>query len=157
MKSHEVLKSVVESVGTKQIAHDLRISTSLVYKWCAEPPSEIGEDGSGTRNPLDRLLHLYVRTEDPRPIEWLCSQVGGYFVPRVELDEETIDDAYIKHTQSMLAHFSDLLQAMSESIAHEGRIDESEASRIRREWQRLQSRAEAFVHACEEGHFDPDR
>jgi hypothetical protein len=157
MKSHEVLKSVVETVGTKEIASDLKISSSLVYKWCAEPPAELGEDGSGTRNPLDRLLHLYIRTDDLRPIEWLCSQVGGYFVPRAELEEETIDDVYIKHTQSMLAQFSDLLQAMSESIAHEDRIDESEAVRIRQEWQSLQSRGEAFVHACEEGHFDPDR
>ena len=45
MKSHEVLKRVVESVGTKQVAHDLGVSSSLVYKWCSEPAKELGEDG----------------------------------------------------------------------------------------------------------------
>ena len=46
---------------------------------------------------------------------------------------------------------------MSDSIAHEGRIDQREAAEIRRQWQRLQGRGEAFVRACESGHFDPKR
>ena len=48
MKSHEVLKGVVESVGAKQVAHDLGVSTSLIYKWCEGPP-ENARDGSGTQ------------------------------------------------------------------------------------------------------------
>ncbi|MEE3331433.1 MAG: phage regulatory CII family protein [Myxococcota bacterium] len=157
MKYHSVLKNVVEAVGAKQVAYDLKISSSLVYKWCAEPPAELGDDGSGARNPLDRLMELHASTNDSRPIEWLCSQIGGYYVPRSELGDESIDNAYIQHTQTLLAQFSDLLQALSESISHEGRIDEAESTRIRREWQLLQGRGEAFVHACEIGRFDPDR
>ena len=38
MKSHEVLKQVIEEVGTKRVAAELKVSNSLVYKWCQEPP-----------------------------------------------------------------------------------------------------------------------
>jgi hypothetical protein len=42
----------------------------------------------------------------------------------------------------LLSEFSDLPEVLSDSIENEGR---------------LQARGEAFVQACEEGHFDPDR
>lgn len=156
MKSHEILKEAIEGVGTKQVAYDLRVSTSLVYKWCAEPPADLGDDGSGARNPLDRILHLIKSTGNPRLIEWLCLQQGGFFVENMEL-EEPISEAYISHTRTLLAEFSELLQVMSDSIASEGRIDEKEAAEIRRQWHRLQGRGEGFVNACEAGLFDPDR
>ena len=75
--------------------------------------------------------------------------------PRV--NEHEIDQEYVKHTQALLSEFSELLQVLSESIEHEGRIDAAEAKEIRRQWQRLQGRGEAFVRACEHGHFDPER
>ena len=82
MKSHEILKTVVESVGVKHVASDLGVSTSLVYKWCARP--DPSPTGSGARNPLDRLVTLFEGAGDRRTIEWLCTQAGGYFgrVPR---------------------------------------------------------------------------
>jgi hypothetical protein len=156
MRSYEVLKQIIEEVGTKQVASDLRVSSSLVYKWCAEPPEEEGDDASGARNPLDRVMSLIESTGDRRPVEWLCGEVGGFFVETTEL-EETVDATYIKHTQTLLAEFSDLLQILSDSISHEGRIDASEAIEIRRQWRRLQGQGEAFVRACERGHFDPER
>jgi hypothetical protein len=156
MKSHEILKEVIDEVGTKQVAYDLRVSTSLVYKWCAEPPADLGDDGSGARNPLDRILQLITSTGNPRLVEWLCLQRGGFFVENMEL-EEPISEAYISHTRTLLAEFSELLQVMSDSIASEGRIDEKEAAEIRRQWHRLQGRGEGFVNACESGLFDPDR
>ena len=133
MKSHEVLKRVVELVGTKQVAHDLGVSSSLIYKWCAEPASELGENGSGARNPLDRLVSLVESTGDRSAIEWLCTQAGGYFVESAEVEEDALDVKYIRHTQSLLAEFSDLLQVMSEAIENEGRIDAREAGQIRRQ------------------------
>lgn len=157
MKSHEVLKSVVERAGAKQVAHDLGVSSSLVYKWCADPPSEPGAEGSGARNPLDRLISMVESTGDRRPIEWLCSRVGGYFVESPSEEDLHVDAEYVKNTQRLLARFSELLQVLSESIASEGRIDEGEAARIRAQWQRLQGRGEAFVQACESGVFDPTR
>ena len=157
MKSHEVLKQVVETVGAKHVAHDLGVSSSLVYKWCAEPPADPGEDGSGARNPLDRLVSLVSSTDNRSPIEWLCSQVGGYFVEAPRPDEETADTKYVMQIQALLADFSSLLQVSSESIINDGRIDVGEAATIRAQFQKLQGRSEAFVRACEEGHFDPDR
>jgi len=157
MKSHEVLKAVISTAGAKQVAYDLRVSTSLVYKWCAEPPPEFGDEGSGARNPLDRIACLLAATEDRRPLEWLCRQAGGYFVESYAETEPETDAAYIKHTQTLLAEFSDLLQVLSDAMANEGRIDEDEATEIRRQWHRLQGRGEALVNACEAGHFDPAR
>jgi len=155
MRSYEILRHVIEAVGTKQVAADLRVSSSLVYKWCAEPPEEEGDDASGARNPLDRVVSLCVSTGDRRPIGWLCGEVGGFFVEAAEVDDETVDASYIKHTQTLLAEFSDLLQILSDSIAHESRIDADEAAKIRRHWRQLQGQGEAFVRACERGHFDP--
>lgn len=74
MKSHEVLKAAVEGVGAKQIAFDLKMSASLVYKWCSP---WMPEDASSTRNPLDRVLELIVATGDRGPVEWLCQRAGG--------------------------------------------------------------------------------
>ncbi len=158
MKSHEVLKQVIEAVGTKQVASDLKVSSSLVYKWCAEPTDADGErDPSGARNPLDRVVHLCESTGDRRAIEWLCRQVSGYFVEDPDVDVSEVPGECIRHTQSLLAKFSELLQVISGSLANEGRIDEPESRLIRRQWHDLQSQGEAFVRACESGRFDPNR
>lgn len=157
MKSHEVLKQVIEAVGTKHVASDLKVSSSLVYKWCAEPMVDGERDPSGARNPLDRVLHLCDSTGDRRAVEWLCQQVGGYFVGSPKVDLAEVPTECIRHTQSLLAEFSSLLQVISESIANEDRIDEDESKQIRHQWQQLQSQGEAFVRACESGLFDPAR
>lgn len=158
MKSHEVLRQTIESVGTKQVASDLKVSSSLVYKWCAEPLDDDGErDPSGARNPLDRVIQMCESTGDRRAVEWLCTEVGGYFVESPEVDLSEIPNECIRQTQSLLAKFSTLLQVISESIANEGRIDNDESRQIRTQWHQLQSQGEAFVRACEGGLFDPTR
>ena len=157
MKSHELLKEVIEQVGAKSVAYDLRVSSSLVYKWCAPPAESITSDASGARNPLDRLLQVCESTKSQRPVEWLCGQVGGYFVETPDSEPEEADSEYLHHTQELLSHFSKLLEVISESISHEGRIDQEEADVIRRAWRELQSNGEAFVRACEIGLFDPER
>lgn len=158
MKSHEVLKQVIEAVGTKKVASDLKVSSSLVYKWCAEPLDDDGDrDPSGARNPLDRVIQMCESTGDRTAVEWLCSTLGGYFVESPEVDLGEVPGECIRQTQSLLSEFSSLLQVISESIANEGRIDEGEATQIRQQWHQLQSQGEAFVRACEGGLFDPSR
>ena len=49
MKSHELLREVFQTHNPKQIAEEMGLSVSMVYKW-AEPP----EQGSGAANPLDQ-------------------------------------------------------------------------------------------------------
>ena len=67
MESHEVLRQAIEPIGAKKAAHELRVSSSLVYKWCEE-------DTSGARNPLDRIKSLIECTGSRTPVEWLCRQ-----------------------------------------------------------------------------------
>lgn len=157
MRSYEVLKQVVEEVGAKHVAFDLRVSTSLVYKWCS-PPGDPGDlDATGARNPLDRILQISESTHSRLPVEWLCGQVGGYFVESPDSEPEELDAEYLRQTQELVGRFSRLLEVMSSSIAKDSRIDADEARNIRREWRDLQSHGEALVRGCEQGLFDPDR
>ena len=157
MKSHDVLKEVVEEVGAKHVAFDLKVSSSLVYKWCAPPAAEPGEEATGARNPLDRIVQICESTHSRRPVEWLCGRMGGYFVESPDSEPEELDAEFLRHTQELVGRFSRLLDVLSTSIANENRIDPAEANEIRRQWRDLQSHGEAFVRGCESGHFDPDR
>lgn len=149
MKSHQLLRQVIQPHGVKKVAHELRVSNSLVYKWCEEDSDE----GSGARNPLDRILKLVESTNDREPIEWLCRRTGGTYVPNPVVDLEGFDVEYIAHTQQLLDNFSKLLRTMSQAMADDGRVDEGESETIRREWDRLKGASEAFVQACERGMF----
>jgi hypothetical protein len=147
MESHEVLRQAIEPIGAKKAAHELRVSSSLVYKWCEE-------DSSGARNPLDRIQALVQCTGSRKPVEWLCRQAGGYFVADPQVELAGFDAEFIAHTQRMLANFSELLQVISSSMTDDGKVDQDEAKRIRQEWEELKGYAESFVVACEQGMFD---
>jgi hypothetical protein len=157
MKSYEVLRETVEGVGAKQVAFDLRISHSLVYKWCADPVDHGVIEPSGARNPLDRVLHICESSRSVLPAEWLCSQLGGYYVEGPDTEPEALDAEFLHQTQALVNRFSKLLGVVSSAISNEGRIDPAEADEIRSEWRQLQSRGEAFVRGCEAGLFDPER
>ena len=59
MDSHEVLREVIQKGNAKEIAANMGLSLSLIYKW-AEPC----EAGSGAANPLDRIDTLMNCTKD---------------------------------------------------------------------------------------------
>jgi hypothetical protein len=73
MKSRKLMRMVLRQGNAKQVAADLHVSVSTVYKW-----SEEGE--SGRRNPLELSAELFHSTRDRRLVEWLCAEAGGYFV-----------------------------------------------------------------------------
>ena len=75
MQSHELLREVFKDTSAKQIAADLNLSLSMIYKW-AEPPEKV--DGSGLANPLDRMEQLIKSTHDPRLPQWICERAGGF-------------------------------------------------------------------------------
>jgi len=52
MRSHELLREVFHESSAKQVAADMGLSLSMIYKW-AEPAE--GEEASGAANPLDRI------------------------------------------------------------------------------------------------------
>lgn len=147
MESHEVLRRAFENTSPKAIAAELGLSLSLVYKW-AERPSE---DGSGSRNPLDRLLKIIELSEDRRIIEWLCRRCGGYFVPNPAAQDEDYD--LLPVTQEIVAQFSEMLTDISKA-AIDHSITMPEAAEIRESWDKLKSYTEGFVACCEQGDFD---
>lgn len=149
-KSHEVLRQMITERGAKSVAADMGLSQSLIYKWCE---SSDGPDCSGADNPLDRLADLCELTGDDSAIDWLCQQTDSFRVKNPVQGEATISSV-LDNTQIILKEFSDMLEAVTQSYAHEQRIDREESARIRKEWEELKSVAEQFVYACEEGMFD---
>ena len=154
-KSYEVLKRAITQCGAKSIASDMKLSQSMIYKWC-QPSGN--PNSSGADNPLDRLLEIIELTSDDSMVDWLCQQTNSYRVKNPKLlDDEEIEQSVIENTQRILKEFSELLEAVTESYANEQRIDQNESVRIRQEWEDLKSQAERFVCACESGVFDPTR
>jgi len=151
MESHEVLRRALRKTSPKAVAADLGVSLSLVYKW-AEKPSE---DGSGSRNPLDRLLQIIELSGDTGIIEWLCRQQGGHFVKDPDINGHQINHV-LPATQEIIAQFSDLLNQISDA-AEDHSVTPAEADEIRQCWDKLKSYAEAFVRSCEAGDFQTMR
>ena len=148
MESHEVLKNSFEKTSPKAIAAELGVSLSLVYKWAQEQ----SESGSGSRNPLDRIIEIVNLTGDLRIVEWLCHRTGGYFVRN---PDSACEEGFevLPATSEILDQFSQLLQRISEA-AIDNSITSDEAEEIRHHWDRLKCYAEGFVRCCEEGDFE---
>jgi hypothetical protein len=149
-KSYEVLRVAVDRVGTKSVAKDLRLSPSLIYKWCEAYGDD---DSSGSENPLDRILALVRATGDRGPVDWLCQNLNGYFVTNAESQSTNSPETVMVATQNLLKEFTDMLGAVSNSLQNDNAIDTLEAKKIRCEWEELKALAESFVRSCERGKF----
>lgn len=148
MKSHEVLRESFKQVGVKSLASDMRLSPSLLYKWCEEKD---GPDSAGADNPLDRLQKLINLTNNTSAVDWLCQQNGGYFVHNPETSD--LPEPLISFTRKILQEFTDVLNEVSRSIENDGVVCEREAKLIRKEWEDLKRLAESFVAHCEHGTY----
>ncbi|MBN8457196.1 MAG: hypothetical protein J0M04_05075 [Verrucomicrobia bacterium] len=151
MDSNEVLKEALKKTSPKAVAAELGISLSLVYKW-TEPACE---DGSGSRNPLDRLQKVIDLSGDMGIVEWLCQQNGGHFVRNPRVDGNGIEHV-LTATQEIISQFSELLSHIS-AAAIDQSIEKEEAEEIREVWDKLKSYAEGFVVCCEKGNFEQMR
>ena len=147
MKSHEIIKESCRKRGIKSVASDVGVSTSLLYKW-SQPPDE---SGSGSKNPLDRMMNLMHAANDPLMIEWICEQAGGYFVRNPDSKEERNYDV-MPATNEIVSQFSSLLSEISKA-AEDNAIANNESVRIRKVWDALKSFTEGFVTCCEQGDF----
>ena len=143
-----MLKDAFEKSSPKAISSELGVSLSLVYKWAQEQSST----GSGSRNPLDRVLEIVRLTDDPRIVEWLCAQCGGYFVRNPDSSCEQGFE-YLPATTEIVSQFSLLLSRISHA-AFDNSIDNAESQDIRQHWDKLKCYAEGFVRCCEEGDFE---
>jgi hypothetical protein len=147
MDSHEVLREVFKKTSAKQIAADLQLSLSLIYKW-AEPPAD--DAGSGAHNPLDRVGQLIKATHDPRIAQWVAEQTGGFFIRNPASLHHT--GQLIPLTNDIVQEFADMLATIASSAA-DNKITPDEAKKIRARWEELKSVTESFVRACESGNF----
>lgn len=150
VKSWEVLREASDKVGVKSLAAKLNLSTALVYKWCQESPAD-DPGASGARNPLDRVKEIFDITADPRIINWLCHECGGFFVENPRVSPSAAEGHLLGSTQGVVNDFSEMLSAVSRSVENDGQISPAEAENIRRTWENLKTAAEEFVTACERG------
>ncbi|MSU25419.1 MAG: hypothetical protein EXS32_16560 [Opitutus sp.] len=151
MDAHEVMKEVLKKTSAKQIAAEMALSLSLIYKW-AEPPED--ESGSGTGSPLDRVGQLIRITKDARVAQWVCEQAAGFYIrnpqhlPRIQ--------PLIPMTNDIVHEFADMLATIATSSS-DNVITKDEAKKIRARWEELKSVTEGFVTGCESGNFGPPK
>jgi transposase len=148
MHSYELLREVLQKSSPKQVATDLGLSLSMIYKW-AEPADEAA--GSGTANPLDRIEALLRSTNDRRIVQWICQRAGGFFIlnPKTNKPHPTY---LIPATNEIVQEFADLLAVIATAAA-DNKITKKEAEGIRARWEELKTVTEEFVTCCEEGNF----
>jgi transposase len=148
MQSHEMLREVFQQCSPKQVAAELGLSLSMIYKW-AEPPDATA--GSGSTNPLDRVEALLHCTKDLRLVQWICERAGGFFIlnPKVSRPHPSY---LIPATNQIVQEFADLLAVIA-SAAADNQVSEKESQQIRRRWEELKCVTETFVACCEEGSF----
>ena len=147
MQSHELLKEVLKKTSAKQIAADMGLSLSLIYKW-AEPPAL--DAGSGANNPLDRIEQLLKITNERRIAQWVCESAGGFFITNPSAKPHPY--SLIPATNDIVQEFADMLQTIAAAAADQ-KITKEEARTIRARWEELKSVTEGFVHAAEAGNF----
>lgn len=147
MQSHELLREVLQKTSAKQVAADLNLSLSMIYKW-AEPDEG---DGSGAANPLDRIEQLLGSTNDRRLVQWICERAGGFFIVNPN-KHNPHPDFLIPATNEIVQEFADLLAVIA-SAAADNDISPAESKKIRARWEELKSVTEGFVACCEDGNF----
>ena len=149
MQSHELLREVLEKTSVKQVAADLGLSQSMIYKWAEADDG----DGSGAANPLDRIEALQRSTGDQRLVQWICQRAGGFFIlnPKTNKPHPSF---LIPATNEIVQEFADLLAVIATAAA-DNQITTAEAKDIRGRWEELKSVTEGFVACCENGNFAP--
>jgi len=147
MQSYELLREVFDKKAPKQVAADLSLSLSMVYKW-AEPPDHAA--GSGTSNPLDRIEALLQSTGDHRLVQWICQRAGGFFIQNPK--NAPHPHFLIPATNQIVQEFADLLAVIATTTADD-QITLAESKQIRARWEELKTVTEGFVACCEEGNF----
>jgi hypothetical protein len=147
MQSHELLREVFQKCSPKQVAAEIGLSLTMIYKW-AEPDDGTG---SGTVNPLDRIEALLRCTSDRRLVQWICQRGGGFFILNPKINQPH-PSFLIPATNEIVQEFADLLAVIA-TAASDNQITRKESVEIRERWEELKSVTEGFVACCEEGNF----
>ena len=150
MQSHEILREVFQECSPKQVASELGLSLSMIYKW-AEPAD--ASAGSGSTNPLDRIEALLHCTNDRRLVQWICQRAGGFVILNPKTNKPH-PSYLIPATNEIVQEFADLLAVIATAAA-DNQITHKESQQIRARWEELKTVTESFVACCEEGNFLP--
>jgi hypothetical protein len=148
MKSHELIRELLQHANAKQLAAEMGLSASLIYKWAE--PGEAG--GSGSVNPLDRVEQLARMTDGARVAQWVCACADGYYVKNPKAHTGGEPHSLVTASHEIVQEFADVLSTVS-AAATDNKITKTEAKDIRARWQHLQSVTEEFVRGCEQGDF----
>src|SRR5256885_15685401 len=134
MQSHEILREVFQECSPKQVASELGLSLSMIYKW-AEPADTVA--GSGSTNPLDRFDALLRCTNDRRLVQWICQRAGGFFIlnPKTNKPHPSF---LIPATNEIVQEFADLLAVIATAAA-DNYITAKESTTIRERLEELKS------------------
>lgn len=153
MHSYEVLKEVLKTTSAKQIAADMGLSLSLVYRWTETPREGAGASG----NPLDRVEQLLRATRsnaaphgDTRIAQWVCGKAGGFYTKNPAMLSG--DKDLIPATNAIVQEFADMLREIATASADQT-VTAAEAKNIRKRWEELKSVTEGFVRSAEKGEF----
>tara|TARA_R100000808_G_scaffold4637_1_gene14871 strand:+ start:49 stop:465 length:417 start_codon:yes stop_codon:yes gene_type:complete len=138
MQSNEVVKQAIGK-DTKEISKELKVSLETVYKW---------SDGS-LRDPLQRVVKLYQKTNDINLIKYICSEAGGYFVKCYDSDQ--CKD--INLLPALAKEFGEMITELGKSLA-DGVITDEERFKIKKEWSDLVSLMEGLFDAIDSGKFN---
>jgi len=148
MKSHELFRKLLEDCNAKQLAGELCLSTSIIYKW-AEPATE---GGSGALNPLDRVVQLMQATDGKMIAQWVSEQAGGFYVKNPRPLRKTAHSVVVA-TNKIVQEFAHMLSLVA-TAAVDNAIEVEESGEIRDRWERVKSATEEFVTCCERGNFE---
>lgn len=146
MESHDVIKQLLQKTPSKQIASELGVSLSLVYKW-AEP----SDAGSGTSNPLDRTEALIRLSGSYVPLEWLCERAGGVFAQKEKYLREEMIESHI--ALGLLTRQFGLLLMEIGALSESGANSPARTITLRKNWEKTKSCLEQLIEAAEQGRF----
>ncbi len=141
-ESSDILKETTGELGVKAVAGHLKVSPQTVYKWIES------KEGSGTRNPLDRVRDIVDVTGNMSPVHWLCQSYSGSFVLDKPTEEDFSLQKYLEYHANITKKMSDLSAVMFGAIIGEQRIDQDEYEEIRDAWSDVQNLLNSFVHTC---------
>lgn len=144
MESHDIVKEMLKRVSAKQVAQELGVSLSLVYKW-AEAPIV----GSGASNPIDRVEVLTRMTGDLSPLEWLCERFNGTFVQRPS-DNVQCED-FVLTIGKIIIELGHVLAECNSDGGVLPNITPDKAREIRARWEKCKAVIDCFIHAAEDG------
>lgn len=149
-KPNVVCREVFIDNNIKDLAGEMGLSAAFLYKWCQAD----GGRASGGFNALMRISALTRITKDLRPVKWLCSDAGGYYVHNPEVKAGKV--VPLSLAEMKVVHDFAQMIAFLTKLAGRKKLSREDVEFVREHWDELKSLMEGFVCSCEKGTFGLD-